>query len=397
MQDEVSIQNKVPIRVYQFYPSTSAPTSVALVAEVDDYESASFGRGFITVESFSIAINKNKKNAQWFQRGRLIQWGTDSRKIGYINEIEITIDDTGKGGETLTANGFEAKYLFSKRLVYPQYGNAKYIYASPAETVIKQAVKDQCGASAIGYSAATDTHRTMSALSINSDQARGSTYTMSCRWTNLQDELLSVSKSTYLGYYVGLNLNTSKLYLEVIPGLDRTVSQSTNPRAIFTTAYNTLQSADLTDSETDYKNYAIVAGTGEGAARNISLSYIDSTVPADVYRNETFFDCRNYAAGDLPAKGIGELTKVASTIYIEGQALPASTLRLGTDFDLGDIVTFQQWGYSQNSRLTVVKESIELGSYSIDFTIGKPYPEFTLDVDAQYNNIESITNSTEIS
>jgi hypothetical protein len=391
-----SIENKVPIRVYQFLPSTSAPTSIALVAEVDDYETAYFGRGIITVEGFSIVINKNKTNAQYFQRGRLIQWGTDSRKIGYIVECDLVVDDTGKGGEELTVSGFEAKYIFGNRILYPQYGQAKYIYAGAAETVIKKAVTDHCGASPIGYSSATDTNRAMARLTINSDQARGSSYTMSARLTNLQDELLSVSKSTYLGYYVGLNLNTSQIYLEVIPGVDRTVSQSTNPRAIFSTDYNTLQSANLTDSETEYKNYALVGGTGEGTARNIALVYLDSSPPADVYRKEVFYDVRNYATADLSVKGQGELTKVAVTVYVEGAALPASTLRLGTDFDLGDIVTFQRWGYSTNSRLTAIKENIEHGSYSIDFTIGKPYPELTLEIDQEYNNIQSITNSTEI-
>jgi hypothetical protein len=390
------MQIKVPIRVYQFLPSTSAPTSIALVAEVDDYETAYFGRGLITVESFNIVINKNKTNAQYFQRGRLIQWGTDSRKIGYIVECDIVVDDTGKGGEALTISGFEAKYIFSNRIVYPQYGQVKYTYAGTAEAVIKQAVTDHCGASPIGYSAATDTNRTMSMLTINTNQARGSTYTIAARYTNLQDELLSVAKSTYLGYYVGLNLNTSKLYLEVVPGVDRTISQSTNPRAIFSTDYNTLQSANLTDSETEYKNYALVGGTGEGTARNIALVYLDSSVPKDIYRKEVFYDVRTYATADLPIKGQGELTKVATTVYVEGAALPASTLKLGTDFDLGDIVTFQRWGYSTNSRLTAIKENIQAGAYSIDFTIGKPYPELTLEIDQEYNNVTSITNSTEI-
>lgn len=396
MANGVSIQVKVPIRIYQFSPSTSAASTVTLVAEVDNYETAYFGRGLLTVESFNVVINKNKANAQYFQRGRLIQWGTDSRKIGYIVECDLSIDAGGKGSETLTVSGFEAKYLFSNRMVYPTYGTAKYILTGAAEYVIKQAVTDNCGSSPIGYTAATDTNRTMGALTVNTNQARGSTYTMSSRWTNLQDELLSVSKSTYLGYFVGLNLNTSKLYLEVIPGLDRTATQMVNPRAIFTTAFNTLQSANLTDSETEYKNYAITAGTGQGAARNISLVYLDAAVPTDVYRKEVFYDVRAYATADLPAKGQGNLTKVATTVYVEGSALPASTLHLGTDFDLGDIVTFQQWGYSTNSRLTAIKESVAVNSYTIDFTIGKPYPELPLVVDAKYNDVVSVSTSTEI-
>jgi hypothetical protein len=378
----------------------TAPTSVALVAEVDDYETAYFGRGLITVEGFNVVINKNKTNAQYFQRGRLIQWGTDSRKIGYIVECDLSIDSGGKGSETLTVSGYEAKYLFGNRMIYPTYGTAKYILTGAAEYVIKQAVTDHCGASAIGYTSPTSTKRTMGALTVNTNQARGSTYTLSSRWTNLQDELLSVSKSTYLGYFVGLNLSNSKLYLEVIPGIDRTATQSVNPRAVFTTDWNTLQSANLTDSETEYKNYAITAGTGEGTARNISLVYLDSSEPSDVYRKEEFYDVRAYATADLPVKGQGELTKVATSIYVEGAALPESTLILGTNFDLGDLVTFKQWGYQTNSRLTVVKESVSnsTGSsqYTIDFTIGKPYPEQSLEVDAKYNTTQSITNSTEI-
>ena len=397
------MQNKITIRVYQFYPSLNAPTSIALVAEVDDFESAYFGRGLLTVEAFEITINKNKTNAQYFKRGRLIQWGTDSRKIGYISQIKITVDKNGKGGETLTVDGYEAKYIFSNHLVYPTYGTKQYTLAGTAEYVIKQAVTDNCGASPIGYTAATDTNRTLSQLTINPNLGQGITYTMNSRWTNLQDELLNVSTSTYLGYYVGLNLNTSKLYLDVIPGIDRRASQFVNPRAIFTTNLNTLQSATLTDSETEYKNYAISGGTGSGAARNIVPVYLDSTVPTDIYRKEVFEDNRNYATGDLTVKAQGQLTKVATSVYVEGKALPYSTLKLGTDFDLGDIVTFYQWGYSYDARLTVVKENLAQPSgsssdplYTIDFTIGKPYPELPLTIDNTFNTMTGSQNNTEI-
>ena len=76
-----------------------------------------------------------------------------------------------------------------------------------------------------------------------------------------------------IGFNLALNLTTSKLDFDVIVGTDRTAGQSTNPRCIISTDYDSLQSGTLKDSEIVYKNIVYGAGQGVGDDRNIRKKY----------------------------------------------------------------------------------------------------------------------------
>lgn len=374
-----------PIRIYVL---NAGYTAFSLLAEVDDYESAYFTRSFVDVGDFQITINFNKSNAKYFSRGRIIQFGTDTRKVGYITQVAPMVDQGGKGGMALSVQGFELKYLFSKRIVYPQGGSANFYLSGTAEDVLKQAVTAQAGSGAA-------TNRKINLLNVVVSSARGASCKMSARYTNLQDEMRAVSLATFLGYQLALNLSTGKFDFDVIPGIDRRASQSSNGRAIFSTDYETIQSLALTDSEANYWNVAIVGGLGAGTARTITQTYLDASEPADLYRKELFIDARQYANGDLTAKGQGDLGKAQTTMFLDGKALAFSTLLLGRDYDLGDICTVQGFGQSVDTRLTAIRENVAPASYSIDLTWGQPYPTFPLLIDQQYSTTINSLNASE--
>lgn len=120
----------VPIRLFD--------TSLNLLAEIDDYESLNFTRAWYDTGKFQIVINKNKLYADLLDRDVIVSVGGRDDSIGIITEIQKEVDEGGHGSETITATGYELKYIFSRRNVEPLAGKARY--AIPGDiTIIEDA------------------------------------------------------------------------------------------------------------------------------------------------------------------------------------------------------------------------------------------------------------------
>lgn len=374
-----------PISVFDLGTSYN---QVALAGFVDDYENASFSRSWTGVGAFSISINYFKSNASVFSIGRIVMFGTDEREVGIITEIKKTLSTTGRGGQTVSVIGIELKGIFSQRIVYPDAGSARYVLHTNAESVIKTAVSRQCGPTVV------DTDRRIDLLSIGTNLNRGATFTLSARYTNLLEELKACSSATMLGWYVSLDRSAQLLVLECAEGVDRTAGQSINPRAIFSTDYDTLRSANIHESKVFYKNVAIVGGTGEGAARTITL-VPSSSRATDLDRREMFVDARDLTAGYLSDRGIAKLSAAVTVNFLEGTALAYSPLVLGDEYDLGDIVTLSAFGTSYDARITTVRENFAPLTYDVELSFGLPYPELPSTINSQMGNYQNLLNASE--
>lgn len=373
----------LPISIFNL---SLARTSIALAGVVDDYEDASFTRSWLGVGSFSIKINYNKPFANLFERGAIILFGTDEKKVGIITETIKTVDQGGKGTQTITARGEELKTLFRQRIVYPPVGQARYMLEDVAETVMKSVIRDQAGSGAAAS-------RAIALLSIASNLGRGSSYALSARYTNLLDELIACSTATFLGWYIYFDRVAGNFVFDCAEGVDRTFGQSVNARAIFSTDYDTIESATLTDSIVDYKNVAIVGGQGAGTARTITL--VPSTgASTDIDRRELFVDARDLSSGYLTARGQSYLDAKNTVLFVDGKALTYSPLRYGIDYDLGDIVSISAFGQTTDARITEVTEHYAHLQRDIAITFGKPYPTIVSVInDANMATLNALNNS----
>lgn len=165
-----------------------------------------------------------------------------------------------------------------------------------------------------------------------------------------------------------------------------TVNQSELPPAIFSPEFNTLGQLSYVESELDYRNYAIVAGQGEGVDRRI----INVGNATGYDRYELFVDARDIEEVDenenqipisdinesLTIRGQQKLQEHEQEIYLEGQSLTKSRLIYEKDYDLGDIVTLQNkdWGVTLDTRITEIKEIYEPSGKQIDLTFGNNRP-----------------------
>lgn len=377
---------KAPIRVFD--------TSLNQLVEVDTYQTAFFERKLSEYGEFSIQINWNifdnmgNRLAAYFQRGNFVLFGSDLRKIGVITEVSKKVAESGKGSEVVTVKGRQAKYIFARRVVYPPTGYANYTHTAVAETVLKTLITNQCGS---GASAA----RQISLVNVLATQGRGSSYTYSSRYKKLDEDLKTISTASGLGFELALNLTTKKLDFDVITGVDRRASQSVNDRMIISTDYDTLKTAQVIDSDVQYKNLVIAAGQGVGEDRNIRNVY-SSTEPTGLDRREVFQDMRDLASTtDVDARGATVLAENSTTQYVDASVLSYSQYQLGVDYDLGDLVTLSAFDLSTDAQITGIKETWGPVKYDIALTFNRQYPEFPKKVSGNADNTTNVFNNTE--
>lgn len=375
-----NLQN--PIRVYEI--------DLTLVGELDDYANAYFTRSWYGIGEFAIQTNYNTVHATDLQKGRIVMFGKDAYRAGIITKIEKKLDENGKGGQILTASGFEIKYIFRDRIVLPAAGQPLYSLSDKAETVMKTLVTDQCGADA-------DADRQFPNLTVATDLATGSDYVLNLRYnTTVADELQKIAMATNTGYFVYINETTKKFVFDCSQGLSRIATQSVNGRAIFSEKYDTIKSAKFTVSDNQYRNYAYVAGQGVGVDRTVREVFSTTTEPTGFDRKEIFVDAREVSTNaDLDAKGGQKLGDYAIQSTIDGIPLTYSTLVYRTDYDLGDTVTIDVYGSPYDARITAVKESWSPLTYSIDLTFDKEAASLPTQVNRAVESIRSTLSIAE--
>ena len=366
-----------PLRVFD--------SSLNLITEVANYESAYFQRSWHEVGKFQVSINYSI--GQEFQVGRIVLFGNDLKKSGIILEVSDKLNSNGQVKRLVT--GVELKYILSRRIVVPPAGQVRYTASTNFENAVKTLVSTQA-------IAATDSNRNISNLVNATNSNLGPTVLISARYNNLLDVLKGVSKAAGAGFWVELNLTTKKYTFAIGIGLNRTAGQSVNGRAIFSTDYSNLESADLVKSMIKYKNFAYVGGQGEGTARTIQ-TVPSSSIPTGLNRIESFVDARDLATGgELTQRGTEYLSANGTQDFLSGQALPSSNLVLGVDYDLGDIVTLKALGTSVDARVTAYTENWSGGKYDLKLEFGQQYPTSASVAKENQAETEQIFSATEI-
>lgn len=370
-------------------------STLTFVGEVDTYSSLSHTRGWNAPGPWSLKINWNVfddtgtiRYASLFAIGGFITIGAnggDPTKCGIIMSIERPIDEGGKQSQDITISGYEPTILFNRRMVDVPSGQDFYTLNAAAETVIKTAISAQAGP------AATNTKRALPLLSIATDQGRGTAYLMSVAYTELLGELTNCSVATKLGFFITLDRTNKLLVLDCAIGVDRT--SGNNPNAIFATDYDTLKSADLKESNEQFKNLATVAGQGSGQLRTI-LDVFNGSEPSGADRFETFVNANNLTAtGDLTSKGSQQLATFGYTKTLDATILAKSPLIYQTDYNLGDFVTVEAYDFSENVQITAIQESWAPLQYDLVPTFDKAPPTITAQMASSSKNQGAVVSN----
>ena len=88
-----------------------------LIAIIDDYQQISFEHSLYSAGTFTVTINYNIPNARLFRRGLFVQFGDNPHDFGEILTMRNSIGPDGKGSEILNITGYDARYLFKRRII----------------------------------------------------------------------------------------------------------------------------------------------------------------------------------------------------------------------------------------------------------------------------------------
>lgn len=194
----------------------------------------------------------------------------------------------------------------------------------------------------------------------------------------LSDELEKLAATSKLGYDVRLVNNA--LLFDVRQGVNRTISQSVNPKIIFSVSFENVLSQAFSIDTTDTTNFAYVKMPAVGTSAELVTTVGTATgrhrreilvTGTNVTKNESGQDnSLQTQIALLQQQGAAALTE--TTLAFEATIDPNATYQYGVDYDLGDFATLvsEDWGITLDAQITAAREVEENGKESLKLTFG---------------------------
>lgn len=293
----------------------------------------------------------------------------DRTELGIIREVAFMRGE--KGEKTAYCKGYFAEHLLNNNIIYPTFNRTGTLEAL-AHSVIDQYIINP---------AVTD--RRIPHILLGSLQGGGDSITLQNTGDNVGDRLYDTLKTQEMSQRLVFNYLENTLTYEVWKGLDRRDSQDINSWAIFSDRFRNIKNAQYNRDESDYKNFAYVAGEGEGANRIVVE--IDLRQSSGEERRELWVDARdlqqhsdtvNYSDAQyrdmLFQRGLEKLADYVAIEKVDSDIDPAANLIYGTDFDLGDLCTYQynDVNIECSKRITEIQEVLEGSKRALSVIFG---------------------------
>ncbi len=267
---------------------------------------------------------------------------------------------TTEGDELVLTGSLLSDYI-RRRLVW----GTQTITGDP-EAVMKTLVDNNMVNSTI-------TERNFDNLTVEADQGlSGDSLDYQNTDVPLVDELTALSEDSGLGY--DIQFNKTSMTFRVLEGLDRTTSQSTNMRAIFSVKSENILSGEFEYDNQKYTNvaklntdlYEEVVGDAEGYERR--EVYVK---PNSVEKDEDGVENDETTQRALmQQQGAQKLT--AADVIVSVKVNPYGNIVYKTGYDLGDLCTcrIEDWGVSMDARLVEIREIYEGDGFSLELVFG---------------------------
>ena len=372
----MSYKEKPQIKLYKYEDS-----AFVLQAIIDDYQECSFEANRFEAGQFSITINYNIPNALLFQRGLWVQFGNESYMFGEILNITDSIGADGKGSQIRNITGYDARYIFKRRVIKNLNNEENWSMTAKGELVMRNLIKDQCGSGA-------ETKRQLPIINTipSSSSAIGSEYSVAEAFTNLYEVLVTIATQSEIGWRIKFDGN---LTLEFYSGEDR------HTTVRFDTDYESLSNGEFTDSAESYANAVFVGGKGTGSERDIYEGEMGSESPAGLDRFEAWDNQSSMTTEDeYEAEALSILSQYGQTLQVSGNGLAKCPYEYGKEYNVGDIITIAFSGKSAVVQILSVIEHWTWGGYDLEFSFGKPQPDLNKQLQLMLRKIQGASNKT---
>lgn len=289
----------------------------------------------------------------------------DDDMVGIIEKTEIVTDE--ENGDFLLVSGRCTRSILDRRIVWEQTA-----INGTVETGMRKLVTD-------AFISPSDAARKYDKLKLAAKH--GYTDTMRSQYTgsNLLEVFETVSSAKNYGFKIPIK--DGMLVLDFYKPVDRSASQSVNPRVVFSEQYDNLTTTTCTYDKTGYKNVVVVAGEGEGINRRRTTVPADN-LPAGLDRRELYVDARDISSNDgeiaedeynqlLDERGKEALSEATIIQSMEGTVEPLHMYTYKQDYFLGDIVTVRnKYGVQMDTQVLEVVEVWDENGYTCTPTFG---------------------------
>ncbi len=295
----------------------------------------------------------------------------DADELGLITEINYSQDEDGK-------REVYAKGNFAEALLFDRVIQDTVTLSGTLETVMRSLVTKY----AISPS---DSGRVIANLALGDEFGLTATIDSQVTGENLSEELYALGNVEGYSHRIRFDYLTNELYFEVWQGKDRRDSQTENSWAIFSNSYYNIRTATYNRDESEYRNYAYVAGE-EDDDGNRTIVEVDVRSSEDEPRKELYVDARDLQSEDedgnvlsddeyealLTARGIAKLDAYKKSESVTSDVDSAANLVYKEDFDLGDTCTYinTEIGVETDQIITEITETYEGSSVGLTVTFG---------------------------
>lgn len=351
-------------------------TNFEVLGIIDNYECLVWQRNYYKPGTFSMQIIPTFEQFELLKKGNILLKIDDTKEAMYIDHREL--EENEEGVEVLVVSGYSLTQWLDRRITL-----YKEVEEGNAEAVIRNYVDRHCINT-------IDNNRKIDNLIQGLNNSLGDNISYSSHYKQLSEEIEIISKANELGYRIDLDLHNKQYVFEVYQGLDRSVNQDINSKAIFSTEFENVSNQKYIDSDNNYRNMVLVAGAGEDAnrkaltlgAENKSLDryelFVDARDISDtkqVNDNEVSIPLQEYNKL-LESRGKEKLAECTKIETFDCVISNTNNLIYRTDYDLGDKVSIinKKWGLMLNERIISITETYDSEGLNVEIEIGNNIP-----------------------
>lgn len=294
----------------------------------------------------------------------------DAAELGVIDEVNYSQDNLGNREAYVKGNFAEC--LLGNRVISETVTLSGNLEAAMRAIVTQFAI------------CPSNPDRTIAHLRLG--RLNGLSQTVSAQVTgeNLSDELYELGNTEGISHRLRYDYLTNDLVFEVWAGKDRRDSQTENSWAIFSNSFYNIKGTVYNRDTSSYKNFAYVAGEGEGSDRVIVE--VDLRADRTEERREIYVDARDIQSEDddgniytvaeykalLVQRGKEKLAEYQKVETVTNSVDSKANLEYGQDYDLGDYCTYvnTEIGIETEQRITEIMETYEGSTTELTITFG---------------------------
>lgn len=327
------------------------------IALIDNAASVIWADRYYDAGDFEIYIPASARNLSILQEEYYVK-RMDSDMVGIIEKINLTTDI--ENGDYLTVSGRDLKSILERRIIWNQSN-----LSGKVEMIMRQLINENVINPAMAA-------RKISGIKLGAIKGFTETADFQVTGDNLLEKIIELCKTAEIGWKVTID-EEAQIVIDFYRGANRSYSQSVNPYVVFSPTFDNLLKTETQQDITTFKNAALVAGEGEGAARTTAALGTASGMD----RRELYIDARDVSSNDgeissgkytelLKQRGNEQLAAAVKTLDVSGSAETALTYKLNVDYFLGDTVAVEnEYGVKANSKILEVIECEDESGVSV--------------------------------